>query len=101
MWRLYQTAKTFGQRPSDLAGIDDRWAALQLDNAVGLVGIVIENASQEQQNTGTEKAPKWQPKYTMHQLLDDDFRLPAPARPTKQEGIKGLMALPGVKVWKG
>lgn len=101
MWRLYLTAKTFGQRPSDLVGVDDRWAALQLDNAVSLVGTVIENASQEQQNVGSKEKPEWQPKYTIHQLLDADFRLPAPAKPTQESGIQGLMSLPGVKVWKG
>lgn len=101
MWSLYLTAKTFGQRPSRLARIADPWAALQFDNAVALVGITLENASQEQQNVGSEKQPKWEPKYTMGQLLDDGFRLPAPAKPAKPEGIKGLMSMKGVKVWKG
>lgn len=82
--------------------IRDPWAALQFDNAVGFVGVVLENASQEQHNVGTEKAPKYEPKYTMAQLLDPDFRLPAPPKPVKAKGgIEGLMSMKGVKVWKG
>lgn len=83
-------------------GVADPWTALQLDNAVALVGITIENASQELCNAGSEKQPKWEPKYSMGQLLDDDFRLPAPPKPTKpKSGIEGLKALKGVKVWRG
>ncbi|TXH53013.1 MAG: hypothetical protein E6Q97_14400 [Desulfurellales bacterium] len=80
-------------------GVADPWTALQLDNAVALVGITLENASQELRNAGSEKQPKWEPKYTMNQLLDDDFRLPAPPKP--KSGIEALKALVGVKVWKG
>lgn len=83
-------------------GVVDPWTALQFDNAVALVGITIENASQELTNTGSEKQPKWEPKYSMAQLLDDDFRLPAPPRAEKpRSGIEGLRGLPGVKIWKG
>jgi len=65
------------------------------------VGVVLENASQEQHNVGTEKQPKWEPKYTMAQLLDPAFRLPAPEKPKKTSGIEALMNTKGVKVWKG
>jgi hypothetical protein len=68
---------------------------------VGFVGVVLENASQEQHNVGTEKQPKWEAKYTMAQLLDPDFRLPAPVKPKKMSGIESLMNTKGVKVWKG
>lgn len=81
--------------------IADSWAALQFDNAVGFVGVVLENASQEQHNVGTEKQPKWEPKYSMAQLLDPEFRLPAPPKPVKQKGVEGLLSMRGVKVWKG
>lgn len=101
MWQLHQTAKSYGQRPSDLVEISDRWAALQFDNAVALVGVVVENASQEQHNTGTDKAPKWELKYTMTELLDPEFRLPRPARKAKAKGIDGLKAMAGVRVLKG
>lgn len=76
MWTLYATAKATATRPSKLIGIGDRWAALQFDNAVSLVGTVIENASQEMKKTGPDKKPEWKAKYTMNQLLDPDFRLP-------------------------
>ena len=76
MWRLYLTAKATSQRPSQLVSIGDRWAALQLDNAVVMVGTAIENASQEQEKVGPEDKPRWETRYTMQQLLDPEFRLP-------------------------
>lgn len=71
-----------------------------LDNAVTLLGITIENALQEQTNVGSDKAPKHEPRYTLPQLLADDFRLPAPAKASKPQGLKGLMNTPGVKVYR-
>ena len=95
------------QRPSDLVDIVDRWAALQFDNAVTLVGGAIEDAAQEQQQVGTKKEPKWQAKYHMEQLLDEDFRLPRPPTMKERErsAIQGLlgwaaMSGGGVKVFK-
>lgn len=66
-------------------GIIDRWAALQFDNAIVFVGTVIDNASQEQTNRGSEKDPKWGPKYTLAQLLDPEFKLPAPLTEKQRE----------------
>lgn len=81
--------------------IPDRWAALQFDNAVSLVGVVIENAAQEQQNVGTDKAPKWEAKYSMDELLDPDFYLPTPVKKIKPKGVDALKAFAGVRVFKG
>lgn len=86
--------------PSQLLKLDDEWLAYQLDNAVTLFGTVIENALQERRNAGSDKQPDWQQKYTLPQLLADDFRLPAPVAERPQSGIKGLMGMPGVKVLK-
>lgn len=88
--------------------ITDPWTSLQFDNAVSLVGNVIENASQEQHNIGSEKQPKYEAKYDMHQLLDPEFRLPAPLtkeekdRERQRAAINMLrsMAGRGVKVFK-
>ena len=80
--------------------IEDRWTAYQFDAAVTMLGITIENAAQEQQNVGSDKEPKYEPKYTVAQLLDDAFRLPAPVKANKAQGIQGLIGLPGVKVLK-
>ena len=57
-------------------------------------------ALQEQQNVGSDKQPKWEAKYTLAQLLADEFRLPAPVVERPQGGLKGLMGMPGVKVFK-
>jgi hypothetical protein len=75
---------------------------------VTFVGNVIEGAAQETYNAGTDKHPRTEQKYDMHQLLDPDFRLPAPL--TKEEkdrersraAINYLrsMAGRGVKVFK-
>lgn len=100
MWTLYNKATTYSRLPSELLRLGDEWMAYQFDNAVTLFGVTVENALQERQNVGTKKEPQWEPKYTLAQLLDDGFRLPAPERPAKQEGVKGLMAMKGVKVWK-
>ncbi len=83
MWKLYQTSKTTASRPSELMCIEDRLAAYQFDSAVVLFGGIVENAVQEMHNAGSEREPKWKPKYTMLQLLDAKFRLPSP--PTERE----------------
>lgn len=44
---LYATAKAFGQRPSDIIGIRNRWAAYDFDVAVLATGIEIENEAHE------------------------------------------------------
>lgn len=98
MWKLYNKATTYSRPPSELLRMEDEWMAYQLDNAVTLFGSTIENALQERQNVGTKKAPKWEPKYSLTQLLDNDFRLPLPPRP--EGGIKGLMQMKGVRTHK-
>lgn len=70
------TATKTGQRPSELIGVEDEWAAYQFDSAVVLVGTAIEGAAQEMEKRGSDDNPRWEPKYTMKQLLDEDFRLP-------------------------
>jgi len=41
-----------------------------------MIGIAIEGAAQEQENTGSDDKPVWKLKYTMQQLLDPEFKLP-------------------------
>ncbi len=102
MWTLYNKAKSYSRLPSEILRLGDEWMAYQFDNAATLFGSTVENALMERQNTGTEKRPKWEAKYSLAQLLDDDFRLPAPPRAEKpKSGIEALKALVGVKVWKG
>jgi hypothetical protein len=75
--------------------IGDEWAAYQFDQAVLMVGTAIENAAQETHNVGDDQHPKYESKYRMDELLDPDFRLPAP--PTKEQreraGLGALKAL--------
>lgn len=85
-----------GKQPSKLVDyIKDKWAAYQFDNAVIWVGIVLENAVQEMVKLGSKDAPRWEPKYTMKQLLDDKFRLPSSDEKTTTDtdvlkGIHGI-----------
>lgn len=86
--------------------ITESWTAYQFDAAVNLLGTVLENAAQEMHNVGTEKSPKWETKYKLSQLLDQDFRLPESisTKMDKQDAIGSLKALAstgGVKVFKG
>ena len=79
-----------------ILGIDDEWLAYQLDSAVVAVGSSLEAASQEMEKVGSEEKPEFRPKYTMQQLLDDDFRLPlrtAVERPIEADikGVQGVM----------
>lgn len=83
--------------------IEDEWLAYQFDNAVTLFGGAIENALHERTNVGSDKQPKYEPKYTLHQLLDQTFRLPSPQKPQQAQGggLAALMGVKGVKVFKG
>ena len=93
---MYQTATATGQRPSSLVQIEDAWAAYQFDNAVVFLGNAIEGAAQETEWIGSEKDKHLEPKYTMAQLLDQDFRLPIPGtKPDQKDGLAALKSLAG------
>lgn len=66
------------------------------------VGVIVENASQETVQVGTKKEPRMASKYSMEQLLDPEFRLPAPKtqKEKEREAVVGLLAWAkrGVKV---
>lgn len=83
MWRLYSLTRMSSQRPSRILRVGDEWAAYQFDQAVLMVGTAIENAAQETHNVGDDTHPKYKSRYRMDELLDPDFRLPAP--PTEEE----------------
>jgi hypothetical protein len=44
MWQVYQTAKTYQVRASDLLGVSDPWTAYCVDNAVARFGSALEAA---------------------------------------------------------
>lgn len=87
----------------------DALAAYLLDKCVVAFGLIVENALHERVNHGTQKEPRWEPKYTLTQLLDPAFRLPRPVPelPKKQaDGFAALMLLgrrqgSGVRLWEG
>ena len=96
MWTLYLTAKTTATRPSELVCIEDRWTALQFDNAITMIGVAIENAAQEMEKRGEGKTAKYEPKYTMTQLLDPAFRLP-PKERSLDDFANDIRGIQGIK----
>jgi len=95
VWSLYRTATATGQRPSDLLLIDDPWAAYQFDSAVVFLGNTVEAAAQETEWVGPKQDRRLEPKYTMSQLLDPDFRLPSPQHDKQGDGLAALKAMAG------
>lgn len=86
-------------------------AAYCIDNAVRVFGVLIENALGETVNVGTRKEPRYEPRYTLSELLSPHFHLPAPTPPKAKssdpnvDGFKTLMMLAqnqrsGVKKWR-
>jgi hypothetical protein len=87
----------------------DSIAAWCVDGTVLWFGLTIENALLERINRGTKEHPKMEPRYTLAQLLDPDFRLPRPLPQPKtsqqQDGFAMLLAMAsqpgsGVKRWE-
>lgn len=95
--------KTWGQTPSQRLNVPplrNDWAAWQFDATVLYVGLTIENAMHERESVGDPKKYETRAKYTLSQLLDDDFRLPRPHTRTakgKQVGqqVKMLFGMVG------
>jgi len=59
-------ATSFSQRPSDLVGIEDEWAAYCFDSAIALFGNWVEGKLMERDKAG-------KPKYTLEGLLSGDL----------------------------
>lgn len=114
MWSVWTKAKAYHKLPSEIADPRERWDDLtryQFDNAVTLFGTTIENALHETVEVSVyvqgRRQTSHKPKYTLAQLLDDSFKLPAPqpARPAEPvnpwEPLLALAGQPrsGVKKW--
>jgi len=111
MWKLWRTAQQTHSRPSNLVNVQDKLAALLLDNAVVFFGTAMENALQERVNLGSPNHPHWEQKYSLSELLDSGFLLPEPEKPKKliaggrrNSGIAQVLALAdqgtqGIKKW--
>jgi len=72
--------------------IEDRWAALQFDNAITFFGSVTKGALQETKEVGSGQNKRHEQKYKLSQLLDQNFRLPASKR-NQTGGVADLAAL--------
>lgn len=87
VFTLYQMATTYQNRPSELIGVDDPWLAFQFDRAIFLFGRAVENRLQERKNIGTSKKPRYVPKYTLQEAINEVLR-------KSQKRNKGLPSLP-------
>ena len=77
MWALYQKAGRWSKPPSAyFPDLVDEWAVYQFDAAVNYLGLVVENAMLETTEVGVGDSKRSIAKYTLAQLLDDEFRLP-------------------------
>lgn len=72
---LYQQAKTYQTRPSQLLGIRDAWLAFQVDQAVWYAGAFVE--AKQGERVAVKKKPKktdeivtYEPRWTLDEILD-------------------------------
>lgn len=107
MWSVYTIATLYHKLPCEVFDPDRKLPSLVRylgDKAVTFFGITIDNARQERIKVGNES----QAKYTLYQLLDDNFRLPRPMpkpKPLASGGLAQILAMAGqpgsgVKMWK-
>lgn len=86
VWELYQTAKTYHVRPSDLVAVDDPYAAYCLDTAVGEFGRALD-AELNNVEGKTKKEIKMKSDRILRRWLDMPLRFRDPAK-------SGHIALP-------
>jgi hypothetical protein len=55
MWNLHTMGKAYGRLPSRILGIDDPWAAYQLDHACVIFGTWVESKLGERDKKGRPK----------------------------------------------
>ena len=68
----------------------DAWISYQIDRAVTVFGIIVDNALLERMEIGTEGDTVQ--RYTLNQLLDPEFYLPRPDIETEPfEMTQGMM----------
>ena len=65
MWNLHSLSVTYHQRPSEVVGIDDTWAAYQFDMAVAQFGAWVEGNLNERDKSG-------KPVNSLAKLLGDE-----------------------------
>lgn len=71
MWALYNQAKAWATRPSDLLAVGDRWLAFCLDNAVYTFGSAL-----EMELKGTEGKNKKEIQNKQQRTLDKWLDMP-------------------------
>lgn len=89
---MYTTATKYHKLPSEIVDEGGELPFLvryQINKAVTYFGMVIDNALAETVEVGIKPNIEYQPKYTLSQLLSDDFRLPRPKTGKEQRNQVG------------
>lgn len=90
MWALGSKAAKYSKPPSEfIPGLVDELACYQFDNAVLWFCSTVENALAETEQIGVGDKVEHKAKYTLEQLLSDDFRLPRPLSHQEQRSQTG------------
>jgi hypothetical protein len=99
MWELATTCSKWNQSPSQRLKTAEQygeWWAYQLDSAVSYLAAVIDSALHERDEINMGSGKKSIPRYSLSQLLDDDFRLPSRAEreAATMDNLMGVDGLP-------
>lgn len=81
MWNLHSLSVTYRQRPSEVIGVDDPWAAYQFDLAVAQFGAWVEGKLDERDKKG-------KPTHTLASLLGDEAARAREYAPVSAEGLR-------------
>lgn len=106
MWNLGKLCAKWNQAPSERLRIGERhgdWVAYQFDKAVAYCVDIVEWATSERVNRGSDKEPDWQAKYKLSDILKQEFRLEPPEDDEKPKlSLREIAAAPnsGWKQWR-
>lgn len=93
MWKLGDKAERANKLPSEcIPGLDEiacDWTIWMFDNAIHFFMSAMHAALSEREKIGDGKNSEMKAKYTLSQLLDDDFRLPHPLSGKAKRGKVG------------
>lgn len=93
MWKLGDKAERANKLPSEcIPGLDEiacDWTIWMFDNAIHFFMSVMHAALSEREKIGDAKNAEWKAKYTLSQLLEDEFRLPRPISHKAKRGQTG------------
>lgn len=96
MWELFQKAKTFRSRPSELLGVSDAFVAYCLDSAVYTFGRSLESELESIEGKSKQEIKRKQER-VMNKWLDMPmrFRNPGVVGPGAKSGVEQEFTVKG------